>query len=279
VLQRRLIAALLVALATITGCGDEPIEDNLVRPGITAIEEARSEACGMNASTLRTAIEAYSMLEGDPPPDEQALIDAGFLREATADWNVVDGELVAENPACGDVGAAPVPPTVVDIVTDTAAISAEELLADMTDEQVEQVGGADCARELAAIVAAGQRFFVEREEEPTGFEDLVDAGYLDGLPGLWAITEDRLVPVAGSGCIDLETTSESDDDTDCGSEARTLEVAFQAYRAMNGPDAVPTERDLVEAGMLRDESELVDLDAQGNVVAAPGSGCEGLLDE
>jgi hypothetical protein len=205
VLQRRLTGALAaaIALAVLAGCGDKPIEDNLVRPGITALDEARSEACGANASAVRTAIDAYTMLEGEPPPDEQALVDGEFLRETTTDWDVVDGELVAENPACGPVGEAATPPTVVDITTDAVPMSADEILAEMTDEQVSQVGGVDCAGELADIFSAAERFVADLGREPEGFDDLVDEGYLDTLPALWVTDGDELRPAGDGPCLDL----------------------------------------------------------------------------
>ncbi len=105
-LSRRLIASvgaalLLTACAGVDGTERGAIRENVVEPGITAIEQAGSETCSMNASALRTAVDAYTLFEGDAPPDEQALVDAGFLRGLTDDWDVVDGVLVAENPACG----------------------------------------------------------------------------------------------------------------------------------------------------------------------------------
>jgi hypothetical protein len=205
VLQRRLTGALLatVAAGALAACGDKPIEDNFVRPAITAMDEARSETCGVNASTVGAAIDAYTMLEGDPPPNEQALVDGGFLRETTTDWNVVDGELVAENPACGPVDGTATPPTLVDIVTESAPLSADEVLAGMTDEQIAQVGGDGCAQELAQIFSAAERFVVELDRDPDGFDDLVDEGYLDALPELWVTDGDQLRPADDGPCLDL----------------------------------------------------------------------------
>jgi hypothetical protein len=205
VLQRRLtgVLAATIVVATLAGCGDQPIEDDLVRPGITAAGEARSDVCGLNASAVRTAIDAYTMLEGEAPSDEQALVDAGVLPEASDDWDVVDGVLVAENPACGPVGEAATPPTVVDIVTDAEPMSAGEVLAGMADEQIAQVGGAECAAELAEIFSAAERFVAELGRAPEGFDDLVDAGYLTELPELWVADGDALHPADGSDCAEL----------------------------------------------------------------------------
>jgi hypothetical protein len=203
VLSRRLNGALLGTLAAtiLVGCGDKPIEDNLVRPGITAIDDARDEACGMNASAVRTAVEAYTMLEGDPPPDEQALVDEGYLRETTTDWDVVDGELVAENPACGPVGETATPPTLVDIVTESIApATADEILAEFPDDLIDAVGGPECARELAVIGAAGEAFVARVGRDPVDLAEL--AGDLDPPVSRWMLDDQtgELVPTADSEC-------------------------------------------------------------------------------
>ena len=136
-LSRRLTSVLAVCgalLLAACGGGDE-IEDAVVRPGITAMEDADSAACAANQTTLRVAIDAYTVLEGEPPPNEAALVEAQFLRAETTDWDVVDGEIVAENPACGD--PAEVTP-IDDIVTSTiASPTAEEFLASWSDEQID----------------------------------------------------------------------------------------------------------------------------------------------
>jgi hypothetical protein len=200
VLQRRLTGVLLATLVALTACGDDTLEDNLVRPGITAMDDARSETCGLNASMLRTATDAYTILEGAPPPDEAALVP-DFLREETTDWDIVDGQLVAENPACGD---APEVTPIDDIVTSTLpSLTADEVLATFSPEQIEQVGGAECAAELAAIFAAGEQYVAEQPGDPEGLQDLVDAGYLPELPALWEADADQLLPADGSGCNDL----------------------------------------------------------------------------
>jgi hypothetical protein len=201
VLQRRLTGVLLATLVALTACGDDTLEDNLVRPGITAMDEARTETCGLNASMLRTAAEAYTMLEGSPPPDEAALVP-DFLREETTDWDIVDGQLVAENPACGE---APDVTPIDEIVTSTLPnLTADEVLASFSAEQIEQIGGQACAAELAAIFAAGEQYVAEQAAEPQDLQDLVDAGYLTELPALWQADGDALTPTEDSDCTDLD---------------------------------------------------------------------------
>ena len=201
-LSSRLTVSLAACgVAVLASCGGDEIEDAVVRPGITAMEDAGSAACSANQATLRTAIDAYTMLEGEPPPDEAALVEAQFLREEMTDWDVVDGEVVAENPACGDPAAIT---PIDDIVTSTvAAPSADEILAAWSDDQIDGVGGTECATELAAILAAAPRYAEERGTDPDGLADLVDAGYLTEAPRLWTVVDDELVPTDDSPCTGL----------------------------------------------------------------------------
>ncbi len=107
-LRRRLTLPGLVALAVVvpSACGDESggaIEDNVVRPGVTALQNAENVTCAVNRDALLDAIDLYEVLNaGESPADEAALVEAELLRAETSDWDIVDGELVAENPACGE---------------------------------------------------------------------------------------------------------------------------------------------------------------------------------
>ena len=201
-LPRRLtatfVASSVVLLASCDG-GDE-IQDAVVEPGITALDDAGSASCAVNQTTLRVAIDAYTVLEGRPPPDEAALVEAQFLREETTDWDVVDGEIVAENPACGD--PAQVTP-IDDIVTSADPLPvAAEILARWTDEQIAEVGGIECATELSEILAAAPRYAQDQGTDPDSLADLVDAGFLTGMPELWVLSDEtELVPADGSPCV------------------------------------------------------------------------------
>lgn len=195
-------AALLVPLA----CGGSDsggggaIEDNLIRPGVTAINEARTLTCGTNERLLLDAIDLYEVVNGDAPADEAALIEAGFLREATTDFDIVDGQLVPENPDCGDVSATP-PATAVDIVTDVGSIPTVDELFDLYDaEFISQVGGPDCARQLAVIAVAGLRYEDREGTAPLTFDDL--QGDLDEPVTDWTYDADadQLAPADGSPC-------------------------------------------------------------------------------
>ena len=109
-LPRRLsAAAALVAVLATVGCAQVDgtdrgaIRENVIEPGITAIDDARAFACDSDASTLRTVLELYEVAEGAPAPDEAALVDGGYVRGRSDLWDVVDGRLVAQHPDCGDV--------------------------------------------------------------------------------------------------------------------------------------------------------------------------------
>lgn len=210
-------AAAVAALALLAGCsGGEggAIEENVVRPGVTAIQEgAPAAACAIDVETLRLAIEVYETLNGEPPADESALLAERMIREESQVLDVADGQIVAVDPSCKTVvpavtapgGSAPLTAPATDlggIVTGTEPLqTADEILAGMSAAGVASLGGEACARELAEIFAASERFVAERAENPTTLADLVDAGYLDEPVELWAVEADQLIPVTGSGCI------------------------------------------------------------------------------
>jgi hypothetical protein len=209
VLQGRLTAAFVAASALATtavlaACGGSDdvnaIRENVVEPGVTAIEEGGSAdraACQIDASALRTALESYELLQGEPAVDEAALVEAGFLRSESELWDVVDGRLAAVDPGCSDVAAETEAP---EIVTSTSIPSIDEVLAALSDEEVEALGGPDCAREVAQIYAAGERFVAETGEAPDDLDALVDGGYLAARPELWTFVDGELVPADGSDC-------------------------------------------------------------------------------
>lgn len=199
-LHRRL-TVLAAGLLGLTACADgDAVEEAVVEPGLTAVADAAPAAvCAANASALRSAIEAYTLMEGAPPPDEQALVDAGRLREATTEWDVVDGELVVEDPACGPDDQQPV--ATLDIVTDAEPVDAAAIYAAFDPATIEAVGGEACARELAAIAAAGEAFLAGRGTEPADLDELVAAGELPALPERWELVDAELVPTPDGGCV------------------------------------------------------------------------------
>lgn len=212
-LQGRLIRPAVVgaALALLTACAGADgsdrgvIRENVIEPGITAIDNSKALACDADLNAVRTALETYELLKGEPAPDEAALVDAGFLREPSELYDVVDGAPVPVDPACGDLPAS-VPATTVEIVTSTepeGAASADELYSGYTPDQIAAVGGPECARELAVIFAGVDRFITEQGTEPGTFADLETGGYFADQITLWQVVDDTLVPADGSGCVQL----------------------------------------------------------------------------
>ena len=59
----------------------------------------------------------------------------------------------------------------------------------------------------------------------------------------------------------------------CETERRTLEVAVEAWYAMNGEGTVPTEQQLIDEEFLLTDVAGYDITPEGDVVAAPGSPC------
>lgn len=108
---RRQLTAALAASALLAACGGADgssggaIRENVVEPGITAIDEADQFACDTDRRMLEVAIEAYAVFTGDPPPDEAALVDADFIRARSELWDVVDGDIVVQGPACADAAS------------------------------------------------------------------------------------------------------------------------------------------------------------------------------
>ena len=195
-------ALLLTACAGVDGTERGAIRENVVEPGITAIDDARQLACGADASALRTALESYELLEGDPAPDEAALVSEGYLRSETDSWDVVDGRIVASDPACGD---APATVPAAEIVTDSEVevLSVDELMATFSDDDIADVGGTDCARQLAVIFSGAARYVSETGTDPGSLDDLADGGYLEEPITKWQVVAETVQPVDGSGCVDL----------------------------------------------------------------------------
>ena len=68
-------------------------EGGVVLPGDGAAGQA---LCDTNRVALETAAQAHLLTRDGPPPDQQALVDAGFLAEplGTHSLSVVEGEVV-----------------------------------------------------------------------------------------------------------------------------------------------------------------------------------------
>jgi hypothetical protein len=273
--------ALALALAA-CGDGGGAIEDNVVRPGVTALEGAPTAACGQDIAALTAALDSYATLEGAPAPDESALVATGYLRDESDLLDVIDGQIVAQDVACDDVVPKITPTstpmtapatTIGDIVTSTEQMTTDDVLATMTEADVSAYGGVECATEIAAISAAGQVFIIREGRNPNSLVELSDD--LDREITLWTFDGDAqaLAPADGSSCPDaFRESADAQQASICDSERATLEVAVEAYLAQEGSPP-PDEQTLVDAGLIRTLIDAYDLDDTGTVVPAPDSPC------
>lgn len=283
-LRRQLTSVTAVIAVTVlaaTACagadGTErgAIRENVIEPGITALDDARVAACGTEASGFRTALETYDLLEGKPAPDEAALIAAGLLRTESDLWDVVDGQLVPQDPSCGDV--ATTVPTEEIITEETGAESGggavDAMYATFTADQVESYGGEACARQLA-VVYTGADAYADREGvAPDTLADVEAAGYLSEPVTMWEVVGDSLRPTAGSECNDFVADIML---SVCTTDAETLVIAVEAYQAQYGE--TPTYQQLVDDGFVQDrpdEELFLDL-VDGRPVAKPDALCVGV---
>lgn len=191
----------------ITACTDSrPIEDDVVRPGVSAIGQASALACTTDAETLQAAIEAYTAVEGVAPLDEAALVASGVLRQESELWDLLGGELLPADEGCGtrsgDAGSVPADPlaAVESLGAELASMTPERYLTEVDEAEIAAVGGRDCAREVAVVALAYARWTLDHRGEPATLRRLVDDGTLPELER-WTIRAATLDPAAGSGCI------------------------------------------------------------------------------
>jgi hypothetical protein len=206
-------AGALALILTACGGGDGGgvIEDQVVRPGITALDNGATAACSQDLATLQLAVDTYATLEGSPAPNESALVATGNLREESELLDVIDGQIIAQAPACEAVVPKITPTetvmtapatTIGEIVTSTEALTTDDVLATMTEADIEAYGGIECATEIAAVSAAGQEFIAREGRNPNSLDEL--AGDLDREIALWTFDADAqaLAPADGSPCPD-----------------------------------------------------------------------------
>lgn len=264
----------LAACAGADGTDDGVLRENVIEPGLEAIDESKVQACELEASSFRTALEIYEITTGEPAPNEAALVEGGQLRQESELWDVVDGDLVAQSPDCGDVSATV--PT-ADIVTDEDAsgvLAVKDVLAGFTDDDVASMGGTDCAGELAIIIAGASQFTEREGVEPDTIAELETAGDLVEPVSMWEVIDDTLRPVSDSSCLDFVTAEQP---RLCRAEIRTLEVAREAYLGQFVTE--PTRQDLIDEGFIRapDPGASLDVDlADGVARPVPDGKCDGI---
>ena len=160
------------------------------------------------------------------------------------------------------IGVADVAPAVADV------------LFELGDARIAAFGGVACAEEVIGLTIAAELHLTNTGETPTSLGQLTPL--LVEPPALWTWERgDRLPePVPGSGCSTdgFDPPPDEADQNICTLERRTIEIAVDAYVALNPSAANPDETDLV-GSFLDEPSTLWDVD-DGTIVAAPGSPCE-----
>jgi hypothetical protein len=195
--------------------------------------------CATEVQAFTTALDRYTGDFGSRPQTVDDLHEAGYL-----DMKLVlfepDGFLIRPAPGSG----------CLDVF---AVLVCNQAAADLTEGRLAY---------LEANPGAA---------EPTQ-ADLVAAGFLPEPSSNIDLAGGAATVVPGGRCDPLGFSV--DWARHCHSDARTLEVAQEAYRAMNGDDANPTEADLVPE-FLRHVSGLVDL-VDSSVVPKAGGPCDGV---
>src|SRR5262245_6829803 len=191
----------------------------------------------------------------------------------TADGTVATTVVATTAPATSAPSTASsmttIPTSELVTVPSTADVqTADELLSQLSDDDIASVGGLACATELVTVVVAGDQYIADTGTEPQSLDVLFDGGYLTEDLLLWKFENNSLRPVEGSGCIDLNTSS-------CVDEAGSITIARLAYLAAHPGEAEPTMDDLVLEGLTGSPSDAVDL-VDGEVVAVAGGPCEGI---
>jgi len=223
---------------------------------------------------------------------------------------------------------------------DQLARRSQDYFAQLSEQEISEVGGEACAKELATVVAAADLFTEDMGVEPSSVNDMYDQGWLVDPLALYEPDEQGSIrPLPGSGCTDVFAPGVCHDDavdvteaqlayldtnpgateptqadlvaagllneastivdlvggivvamsggrcdgvewtidwqSHCRADNKTLEVAQEAYNYQYGPDTTPTEQDLVDGGLLREVSHLLDI-VDGAIVAVPGRPCDGV---
>lgn len=86
-MTRRLTLLVLAAAVPLSACAatQEVKVGTTVVQGFQLPSVAQQEQCGIDVASLQAALDAYVLLKGAAPPDGQALVTEGFLREFPSD--------------------------------------------------------------------------------------------------------------------------------------------------------------------------------------------------
>ena len=145
-----------------------------------------------------------------------------------------------------------------------------------------------CSSDLGNLQLAIEAFTTLNAAPPTAESELVP-DWLRAESELYDLVDGQIVPAADSGCPAApsdagaaaaapETASAvvSQLSANCTMRSKTLLIAVQAYHAMNGVGATPTEQVLLDAGLLLTVDDAYDIEAGDRIVAVPGGECDGV---
>jgi hypothetical protein len=139
-------------------------------------------------------------------------------------------------------------------------------------QQVADAAPEEIRRDAAALAEASGEMVAAYEDAGFSVAD-VDPLVVEELGRSIETTGARVEQFAADECgVSPPAPTIVEGTEDCEAIRRTLEAAIEAYRAM-GRGVPPDESALVDAGLLRVESEILDV-VDGTIVIPPGSPCE-----
>ena len=81
------------------------------------------------------------------------------------------------------------------------APSVDDVLATFTPDDVASLGGAECARQLAIVIAGASRYAEREGVDPSTFAEA--EGDFEEPVTMWRLVDETLRPAPESGCTDF----------------------------------------------------------------------------
>jgi hypothetical protein len=296
--MRHTCAVASFAALTLAACGgdDDSTADrapDTTAPASTVAQASTTLSPTTTASTTtteaRTTEAPTTVVTTTEPELEQSLTDEVLTQMGDDQIAAMGGVECATEVALifaaaqrysDELGSAP---ESLDDLYDSGMLETELVLWVGDDLFIHPVEGSGCIDVFTPDICSSEAQGVEAARldyleanpgaaEPTQ-DDLVAAELLDAASTLVELVDGSAVAVAGGRCDGVDFTV--DWTSECQAEAKTLEVAQEAFQAMNGEDTNPTEAEL-SPDFMRHTSAFVDL-VDGAVVAAPAGPCAGLI--